>query len=659
MVFLSIIFNIILNVFNFVNSGIKMNPIIKDNELNMLYYYISFDNYIAQTFTVSREIKIYEENDLFLFNEKSYMLSPNMFICKNQNNNEYLFADNYLYKISNDSHGIKSLSFYKEVNSDCIYYGYIKKQNTPAYPNGEKNPPQKYNQNSISDESIILYGINDKSICFYFSENDKTVQISPLAYEINNISCNFLDYTKYLCAIDQNNEIKVITLELIIQETEIKELKYIDTKSIFPNSYSDKIILYDTDKGSRYKILCANNRQDNKVSCIIINIRSNDFKIIFGNFTNYDIKFSINSDNCYMTKFWSEFLLCCGIDNKISCQRKNMAFETINDFTICLTGEIYNLTISNYISHAVLSYMNSISEPFYLNEYYIYPPECPNFSNVLSDFKEGKLILFEKKTNTNYYITFINLPFEFGVSMINGNIINGLAQMIEIKDDVANFNFICFCDKKDELPSDLKIIYNISISETYSTKCEIPFQTEFCSNNCLNNNNSGEKCNENYYIFNGYCLLDCPINTYKFSFNYTCLTSCPNNYEINNEQRKCLINSFDETTSSTEFKSQISDNILSFTNSSSLINGSDFIAVILSSDDLNPENQIHKGISAVDLGSCEQTLRLHYNISENESLIILNMESKRNQTKNEENNDNSFNLGKVAQVEVYDFQKKT
>ena len=70
MVFLSIIFKIILNVFNFVNSGIKMNPIIKDNELNMHYYYISFDNYIAQTFTVSREIKIYEENDLFLFNKK-------------------------------------------------------------------------------------------------------------------------------------------------------------------------------------------------------------------------------------------------------------------------------------------------------------------------------------------------------------------------------------------------------------------------------------------------------------------------------------------------------------------------------------------------------------------------------------------------------------
>ena len=615
MVFLSIIFYIFLNVFHFVNLGIKINPIITEKVLTLFQYYISFDNYNAETFSVNRKIQIYEENDLLIFNEKSYIHSPNIFICKNQNNNEYLFADNSLYLISNDSHGIKSLSLYKEVKSDCIYYGYIKKQNTPAYPNGINNGPQTYEQNSISDESIILYGINDRSICFYFSEDDKTLQFSSIVHKINNISCNFLDYTKYLCAFDQNDKIQVITLELIIQGTQIKELKFLKTNNIFSNSYSNNIILYDTDKGRRYKILCVNNRQNNTVSCIIINIGKTNFQINFGNFINYETRLFINTDNCYMTKFWSEFLLCCGMDNQISCKRKNMAFETINDFLISLTGEIYNLTIINCINYAVLSYMNNISTKNNLYEYYIYPPVCPDFSNVLPDFKKGKIILFEKKTNTNYYITFIKLPSGFGVSMINGNIINELNQKIEIKDDVAYFIFICFCNKKEELPSDLKIIYNISISETYSTTCEIPFQIEFCSNNCLYNNNGREICDDDYYIYNGYCLLDCPINTYKFSFNHTCLTSCPNNYEINNEQKKCLIKSFDQATSSREFISQISDNILSFANSSSssLINGSDFIAVILSSDDLNPENQIQKGISAVDLGSCEQTLRQYYN----------------------------------------------
>ena len=63
-------------------------------------------------------------------------------------------------------------------------------------------------------------------------------------------------------------------------------------------------------------------------------------------------------------------------------------------------------------------------------------------------------------------------------------------------------------------------------------------------------------------------------------------------------------------------------------NNSSIINGSDFIAVFLTTDKMEPEEQIKKGISAIDLGGCTQIIKGYYNISENESLIILNMESK-------------------------------
>ena len=45
-----------------------------------------------------------------------------------------------------------------------------------------------------------------------------------------------------------------------------------------------------------------------------------------------------------------------------------------------------------------------------------------------------------------------------------------------------------------------------------------------------------------------------------------------------------------EQTSSNEFKNQILTNITAFVNSSALINGSDFIAVILSSDEMDPKN---------------------------------------------------------------------
>ena len=161
----------------------------------------------------------------------------------------------------------------------------------------------------------------------------------------------------------------------------------------------------------------------------------------------------------------------------------------------------------------------------------------------------------------------------------------------------------------------------------------------------------------NYFFLNGDCVTECPDGFYLFSYNRTCLTTCPKNYDKNNEQKKCIMKSYDQTTSSTEFKSQISDNILEFANSSLLINGSDFIAVVvLSSNNMAPKDQIDKGISAVVLGNCEKDLRGYYNISDNESLIILNMESKRNETKKEDKSDNSFNLGKTTQIEVYDFR---
>ena len=121
---------------------------------------------------------------------------------------------------------------------------------------------------------------------------------------------------------------------------------------------------------------------------------------------------------------------------------------------------------------------------------------------------------------------------------------------------------------------------------------------------------------------------------------------------------KCIFKSFSPKTTSSEFKAQIMNNISSFVNSSAVINGSDFLAVVFSSKDMNPEEQLKNGISAVDLGNCTQVIKNYYNISKGEDIIVLNMETKNdknqiNETKNN-NNDNSFNLGKNTQLEIYD-----
>ena len=106
---------------------------------------------------------------------------------------------------------------------------------------------------------------------------------------------------------------------------------------------------------------------------------------------------------------------------------------------------------------------------------------------------------------------------------------------------------------------------------------------------------------------------------------------------------------------------ELKNNISSYVDSSNIINGSDFLAIVLSSDNMEPEEQIKKGISAVDLGDCTQIIKQYYNISDNESFIILNIESKNLENKTREINtdDNSFYLGKNNQIETRKNSHKT
>ena len=135
---------------------------------------------------------------------------------------------------------------------------------------------------------------------------------------------------------------------------------------------------------------------------------------------------------------------------------------------------------------------------------------------------------------------------------------------------------------------------------------------------------------------------------------------CPNGYEISKSNNECIFKTFSQSTTLDDFKSQIISNISAFVNSSKVFNGSNFLAVVLSSDNMNPEEQIKNGISAIDLGNCIEILKEYYNISKEENLIIINMESKTVESnKNESNNnDKSFNLGKNIQLEVYDFSER-
>ena len=52
----------------------------------------------------------------------------------------------------------------------------------------------------------------------------------------------------------------------------------------------------------------------------------------------------------------------------------------------------------------------------------------------------------------------------------------------------------------------------------------------------------------------------------------------------------------------------------------------------------------------MDLGKCTNVLKEHYNISENENLIIMNMEMKNDKNEDNNNDDNSFILRKKYSI---------
>ena len=140
----------------------------------------------------------------------------------------------------------------------------------------------------------------------------------------------------------------------------------------------------------------------------------------------------------------------------------------------------------------------------------------------------------------------------------------------------------------------------------------------------------------------------CPNGTYKYSQNNSCIETCPNNYIIYNNE--CIEKVNEQNIIISDFKNQILNDINSYKNSTKFINGTNFIAAVLSSDKLDPEEQIKNGISAIDLGNCTEVIKEHYNISRQENLIIFNIE-----TKSEINNNNdTFNLGKNTQLDIYD-----
>ena len=122
----------------------------------------------------------------------------------------------------------------------------------------------------------------------------------------------------------------------------------------------------------------------------------------------------------------------------------------------------------------------------------------------------------------------------------------------------------------------------------------------------------------------------------------------PEDYFAHNDI--CIETKYEQDILISEFKNKILNNISEYINSTQVINGTNFVGIFLSSDKMNPEEQTKYGISAIDFGYCIKIIKKHYNISESESVLVLNIETK---DINNNNNSKAFYLRKYSQVEIY------
>ena len=496
---------------------------------------------------------------------------------------------------------------------------------------------------------------------------------------IDYLSCKFITDENLVCAMISSSKLRVSCYKYNINLSRI--IKYTTDDTFYYDSVSS-FGLYDTDINN-IKILCrgtSNNIECNFFEIIIKDDKSN-ISLIGDNSIVFTTSNDFSENNCYYSKFNNENLFCCGITDYLKCYRVDINYNIIKEFKILISGINTHLTIKNVDNYIVLFFMNNQTNINSVYEYYIYIPECQNKKyEILNSLNENKPEEEKEKLSnlfiikTNKYFFELETQFnEIGYFTLND-------KKIDQKILIENNNYILdFIVTNNNIASESPTkIFNYKVSvedeEAFSKECQITLKFKSCYHSCakcsLDINYSNEEqhncinCKYNYYPSsadnnNCYSIIEKRINWYfdsaqnKFGFCHeeclTCLgptnfdcSSCKSGFYLDNN--KCIIEAINSRITLNEFKNQIMNDITSYVNSTNVINGSNFLAVVLTSDNIEPEVQIKNGISAIDMGNCTNDIKEYYNISKEENLIILNMETKNDEI---QNNDKSFNLGNI------------
>ena len=366
---------------------------------------------------------------------------------------------------------------------------------------------------------IILYGKKGKKMFFYYIKEGSgyDLTINEADDKDEEISCKLVKENINICAIPQNGQIRLKFILHIYFDRTVKGMMEKYSKDIDQFNNHENAILYDTEN-SKYKITCARRKDNCSIECLAVylninyNFRTSSFEVNLINIDNYQSTYTNNLDNCNYTRYNSEYLICCGKTNSIDCNRRFWNFSLINNFAINLPGKISNMTIESSQDNIKLLYSNETENENGLYEYNIYPPKCNSTYIEITTNGKGELNLnelYERVTDTKYYITIKDLPTSYVNVKINNEIFNGGtidSFLLENKE-----NILTFTSYTDQRAKFLDMPFNISIEESYPMQCKIRLSIKSCYKTCHSCSIKGDlsdkdnhnciQCKEGYYPF--------------------------------------------------------------------------------------------------------------------------------------------------------------
>ena len=650
------------------NSQIISNPVFLVKSKNPFVHSKNDDYYYL--LTTGYYLKIKKDSGKIVIKIEDNKVKENCLIIENIANDDFLLClDNY-YKIT---YSDSSIRYDNHITINSNYGSHMNQY----MKNGGVI---KYNNN------INIYGAFSSIIFFLINikdEKTKTIDTS----NVDKMSCKFIKNQDFICGLIYFEFLHLFCFGIQSDEsiTFLKEYKN-DKKLIYPSISS--LGLYDTDENN-IKLLCYQKYKN--INCDFIQVTIMQETFINDLKGDKNISFTISNNflenSFYLSQFNKEYLFCCGITDYIQCYRINRnSYNVIKQFKILISGENSFLTLKINKNSTAFFFMNNKNNEDSIYGYYIFLPSCKNKDYIIHlNEKQSKYIndklnnLFEIKTN-NYYFEIKNRPDDKGYFNLNNNKIMDRT-LISNNDYILNFivtnNYI-----SDGTIIYVKYIISIEEEEAYSKECTISITfKKTCYHSCQDCSkvidNSDDKqhnclsCKNNYYQSpensnNCYLIKEKKINWYFaqdknkfFLCDKKCSCSCSGPTIFDCLQCSTNLNNNNEfidlDIELTEFENKIKGNINPYVDPSRVFNGTNFLAMIIPSNEINPEEKLKKGLSTFDLGNCINNIKNHYNIKKEENLFIIEEELK-NQKYN--NDYKSLYFGKDIKIEIYDHSSR-